>query len=80
MKTVQTSGSRPAERKSSATSRMLLRSDGWIGVVGRQRVKVGDEEVAIVLVLELDPVVERAHVVAKVKAAGGSHAAQDAGT
>ena len=41
---------------------------------------VGDEEVALVLaaVLQLDPVGERAHVVAQVQLAGGTHAAQNA--
>ena len=42
-----------------------------VGVVGGEGVKVGDEEVAVVLVLELDPVVEGAHVVAEVQTACG---------
>ena len=49
-----------------------------VGVVGGQRVPVGDEEIALVLVLQLDPVVQRAHVVAQVQLAGGAHAAQNA--
>ena len=57
----------------------VLAERGGIGVVGGEGVEVGDEEVALVLVLELDPVVERAHVVAEVKAAGGTHAREDAG-
>ena len=57
-----------------------LAQGGRVGVVGRECVEVGDEEVAIVLVLELDPVVERAHVIAEVESAGGPHAAEDAGT
>ena len=49
-----------------------------VGVVGGQRVQVGDEEVALVLVLQLDPVGQRAHVVAQVQLAGGAHAAEHA--
>ena len=53
-----------------------------VGVIGRQRVQIGDEEVALVLgrVLELDPVGQRTHVVAQVQLAGGAHAAQNART
>src|SRR5580704_6347065 len=57
----------------------VLAERGGIGVVGGEGVVVGDEEVALVLVLELDPVVEGAHVVAEVQAAGGTHAGEDAG-
>ncbi len=46
-----------------------------VGVVGRERVVVRFEEIALVLVLQLDPVVERAHVVAQVQFACGAHAA-----
>ena len=46
-----------------------------VGVVGRQRMPVGDEEEALVLVLHVDPVFERADVVAQVKFAGRAHAA-----
>ena len=46
-------------------------------VAGRQRVPVGDEEVALVLVLQLDPVLERAVVVAEMQRAGRAHAGQD---
>jgi hypothetical protein len=37
-----------------------------ISVVGGESVQVGDEEIAVIPVLKLDPVVERAHVVAEV--------------
>ncbi len=49
-----------------------------VGVVRGQRVPVGDEEVAIVLVLQLDPVGQRAHVVAQVQFSRGAHAAEHA--
>ncbi len=49
-----------------------------VGVVGGQRVPVGDEEEAVVLVLQVDPVAQGADVVAEVQLAGGSHAAQHA--
>ena len=57
----------------------VLRDWRGVGVVRGQRVPVGDEVKAFVLriVLELDPVFERAEVVADVEAAGGAHAAQD---
>ena len=55
----------------------VLPERGGVGVVGGEGVEVGDEEVALVLVLELDPVVERAHVVAEVEAASGTHARED---
>ena len=51
-----------------------------VGVVGGEGVEVCDEEVAVVLVLELDPVVEGAHVVAEVQASSGPHAAENAGS
>ncbi len=49
-----------------------------VGVVGGQRVKIGNEEEAVVLILQLHPVVQGAHVVAQVQLAGGSHAAENA--
>jgi len=58
----------------------VLAEGRGIGVVRRQGVEVGDEEVAVVLVLKLNPVVERAHIVAEVQAAGWAHAAKDART
>ena len=58
----------------------VLGEHAGVGVVGRQGVVVGDEEIALVLVLELDPVVEGAHVVAEVEATGGAHAGEDTGT
>ena len=51
----------------------------WVGIISRERVKIRDEEIALVLVLELYPVIESSHVVAEVKPAGGSHAAEHAG-
>ena len=57
----------------------VLAEGRGVGVVGGEGVKVCDEEVAVVLVLEPGPVVERAHVVAEVQAAGWAHAGEDAG-
>ena len=47
-------------------------------VVRRQRVPVGDEEEALVVVLQADPVLQRAVVVAEVHRAGRAHAGEDA--
>ena len=49
-----------------------------VSVVGSERVQVGDEEVALVLVLKLDPVGQGTHVIAQVELAGGTHSAQNA--
>ena len=56
----------------------VLAEGRGIGVVGGEGVEIRYEEEAIVLILELDPVVKRAHVVAEVKAARGTHSAEDA--
>ena len=50
--------------------------DGVV-VVGRESVVVGDEEVAIVLALEPNPVLERTVIVAEMHPPGWSHARQD---
>src|SRR6184192_2023604 len=47
-------------------------------VAGGEHVPVGDEEEAVVLVLQLDPVAQRAVVVAEVQPTGGPHAGEDA--
>ena len=57
--------------------RVLLDAAG-VGVVGGQRVPVGDEEEALVVILQAHPIAQRPHVVAEVQFAGGSHAAQNA--
>ena len=49
-----------------------------IVVVGGERVPVGDEEIALVLVLEPGPVHEHAAIVTEVEAPGGPHARKDA--
>ena len=49
-----------------------------VGVVGGEGVEVGDEEIAVVFVLEPDPVVEGSHVIAEVQLAGRPHAAKNA--
>ena len=46
----------------------VLLHAGGVGVVGGEGVQVGDEEEAVVVVLEVDPVVQRTHVVAEVQA------------
>ena len=74
---------RARRQESRALTSSVLGSDARrVRVVSRQRVQVGDEEVALVLaaVLQLHPVGERAHVVAQVELAGGAHAAQNART
>ena len=57
----------------------VLRDLRCVGVIGGQRVPIGDEEKAFVLriVLQLDPILERAEIMADVQAPGGAHAAQD---
>ena len=47
-------------------------------VAGRERMPVGDEEIAFVLVLQLDPVLQRAVVVAQMQHAGRAHTGQHA--
>ena len=42
-------------------------------VAGGERVPVRDEEIALVLVLQLDPVAQRAVIVAEVQRAGRPH-------
>jgi hypothetical protein len=57
----------------------VLAKGRWIGVVGGEGVEVGDEEKAVVGVLKLNPIVERAHVVAEVEASGRAHSRENAG-
>ena len=49
-----------------------------VGIVRRQRVPVSDEEEAVVFVLQPDPVLQCAHVVAQVQLARRPHPAQHA--
>ena len=49
-----------------------------VGVIGGERVPVGDEEKAIVLVLHAHPVVQRADEVSQMQLAGGAHTAEHA--
>ena len=42
-----------------------------------ERLVICDEEVAVVLVLQIDPVVEGSHVVAYVECSGGADAGED---
>ena len=44
----------------------------------RQRVPVGDEEVAFVFVLQLHPILQDTMVMAEVQTASGAHAGKDA--
>ena len=49
-----------------------------VGVgAGGQRVKVGDEEAAVVVVLEFDKLAQGSVVVAQVQVAGGTYARQN---
>jgi len=47
-------------------------------VMGGQRMPVGDEEEALVVVLQLDPVLQHTVVVAQMQAPGGAHAGDHA--
>ncbi len=49
-----------------------------VGVVGGQRVPIGDKEKAVILVLQAHPIAQCPDVIAEVQLSGGSHAAQDA--
>ena len=55
----------------------LLQTRGVL-VPGGQRVPVGNEEKALVLILQLDPVTQSTVIVAQMQRAGGSHARQHA--
>ena len=79
MKTVRALGIEAGGEEVEGDVADVLAEGRGVGVVGGEGVEVGDEEVAVVLILELNPVVERAHVVAEVEAAGGAHSAEDAG-
>ena len=48
-------------------------------VVRGEGVQVGDDEEAVVFVLQAYPVLQRTVVVAEVQGAGGAHAGQDSG-
>ena len=54
---------------------LYLRS---IGVVGGERVPVGDKKEALILVLHAYPVIECAHEIAQVQLPGRAHPAEDA--
>ena len=69
-------GAKPIENHFIYISADLAR----VRIIRRQRVPVGDEEKALVAILELDPVGQRAHVVAKMKFSRGAHAAEYTGT
>ena len=58
----------------------VLLDDLALFVVRGQRVPVGDEVEAVVVVLQPHPVLQRAVVVAEVQRAGGAHAGEDAGS
>src|SRR5215471_19263564 len=49
-----------------------------VGVVGGERVPVGDEVEAVIVVLEIDPVAQSSNVVAEVQFSGRTHAAKNA--
>ena len=60
-----------------ATCRVFSAMERRVFVMSGERVPVGDEEVAIVFLLELQPVGEGAEEMAEVQAAGGPHSAED---
>ena len=78
MKSVACAGSMPAASQSITMSQTFCSMTSGVFVVRGQRVPVGDEEQARVLVLQLHPVLQRAVVVAEVQRAGGAHAGQNA--
>src|SRR5439155_8738530 len=49
-----------------------------VGVIGGQRVPVGDKEKALILILHAHPVVERADKISQVQLASGAHSAEHA--
>jgi hypothetical protein len=51
---------------------------GSIGIIGRERVPVGNEEETFVLALHADPILQGSDKIAQMKFARGSHAANDA--
>src|SRR5579872_1375398 len=56
--------------------RILLYARG-VGVISGEGMPVGNEEIAFVLVLHTDPVVECADKVAEMQLAGGAHATEN---
>ena len=73
MKSVALDGSMPQASQSTNMSHTVCLDDRGILVVRGERVPVGGEEEARVLVLQLHPVLERAVVVAEVHRARGAH-------
>jgi len=58
----------------------IIGDRGSIGIIAGQRVPIGDEVEAIVrgIVLQFDPVLESAEVVADMETSGGAHARENA--
>src|SRR5579863_6372281 len=58
----------------------VLRDGGGVGVVAGEGVPVGDEVKTFVgrIILQADPILQSAEIVADVQFAGGAHAAEDA--
>src|SRR5258708_34884597 len=57
----------------------VLRYGGSVGVIAGEGVPVGDEIKAFVgrIILQADPILQRAEIVADVQFAGGAHATED---
>ena len=72
------SGSTPAAIQSATLSSAFAVSSDGVGVLAGQRVPVGDEVEAVVLLLQRDPVLQRADEVAEVQLARRPHAGNDA--
>ena len=76
-KTVDRAGSMPSARYCAAVTRVRLRSSAGSCAIG-DRVQVDDAEVGVVVVLQADPLLDRAQRVAEVQGVGrGLHAGED---
>ena len=75
MKIVLRSGSTPAREPVGDVVERVGGNAGRVRVVAGQRVPVGDEIETVVLLLQRDPVLERADQVSEVQLAGRAHAA-----
>ena len=78
MNSVATPGLKPAASQSMAMRPGVFLELRGVLVAGGQRMPVGDEEVAFVLILQLDPILERAVIVAEMQLTGRAHAGQHA--
>ena len=80
MNKVERSGSMPAAIQSARLSVRVTRELRGIGIFAGERMPIGHEVEAVVLVLQADPVTQRAHQVAEVELAGRAHPRHDVRT